>query len=174
MAKQAICVRLRATTHANIHTLRCSDHLLYIGSCQRWHPLVCINQALLLELKWIRDFHRMASDERRSATYAKGMAAIKSYPYLIKSAKEAEAILGVGEKIASQCGEFVKTGKIEAAGTLDSLRANRSSPAEVARVILQSALRRTRVMSPCSSSRRSTVSVVRPLASSTTSITVAR
>jgi hypothetical protein len=44
------------------------------------------------------------------------MAAIKSYPYPIKSAKEAGAILGVGEKIASHCEEFVKTGKIAAAG----------------------------------------------------------
>lgn len=92
--------------------------LTLLCSCQRWHPLVCINQTLLLELKWIRDFHRMASDERRSATYAKGMAAIKSYPYIVKSAKEAEGILGVGEKIASQCGEYVKTGIIQAAGAL--------------------------------------------------------
>jgi DNA polymerase mu len=49
-------------------------------------------------------------------TYSKAMAAIKSYPYPIKSAKEASAILGVGEKIASQCEEYVKTGKIAAAG----------------------------------------------------------
>lgn len=49
-------------------------------------------------------------------TYSKAMAAIKSYPYPIKSAKEASAILGVGEKIASQCEEYVKMGKIAAAG----------------------------------------------------------
>lgn len=160
--------------HADARTPRYSDHLLYIGSCQRWHPLVCINQALLLELKWIRDFHRMASDERRSATYAKGMAAIKSYPYLIKSAKEAEAILGVGEKIASQCGEFVKTGKIEAAGMLDLLRLIKSPLADNARVMLQSASRKTRGMSPCLSSRKYTVLAAQPLASFTTSITAAR
>lgn len=54
-------------------------------------------------------------------TYAKAMAAIKSYPYPIKSAKEASAILGVGEKIASQCEEYVKTGKIAAAGEQEAM-----------------------------------------------------
>lgn len=87
-------------------------------SCQRWHPLICINQALLTELKWIRDHHRLAGDERRSGTYAKAMAAIKAYPYAIKTAKEALNILGVGDKIAAQCGEYAKHGRIQAAGEL--------------------------------------------------------
>lgn len=69
-----------------------------------------------MELKWIRDHHRLASDERRSATYAKAMASIKAYPYAIKTAKEALNILGVGDKIAAQCGEYAKSGKIHAAG----------------------------------------------------------
>lgn len=95
-------------------------HLLTksLYSCQRWHPLICINQALLMELKWIRDYHLLASDERRSATYAKAMAAIKAYPYAIKNAKEALNILGVGDKIAAQCGEYAKSGTIQAAGQL--------------------------------------------------------
>lgn len=71
---------------------------------------------MLLELRWIRDYNRLEGEERRSMTYSKAMAAIKSYPYPIKSAKEASAILGVGEKIAAQCEEYVKTGKIAAAG----------------------------------------------------------
>lgn len=78
---------------------------------------MCINQSLLQELKHIRDFNRLEGDERRSATYSKGMAAIKAYPYPIKSVQEATRILGVGAKIAAQCGEFIKTGKIAAAGT---------------------------------------------------------
>jgi DNA polymerase/3'-5' exonuclease PolX len=49
-------------------------------------------------------------------TYSKAMAAIKSYPYPIRSVDEAKGILAVGEKIANQCGEYIKTGKIFAAG----------------------------------------------------------
>lgn len=78
---------------------------------------------MLLELRWIREYNKLQGEERRSMTYAKAMAAIKSYPYPIKSAKEASAILGVGEKIASQCEEYVKTGKIAAAGEAGSVRA---------------------------------------------------
>ena len=89
-------------------------------SCQRWHPLVCINQALLLELKHIREYNRLEGEERRSATYGKAMAAIKAYPYPLRSVKEAVSILGVGTKIAAQCGEYIKYGKIEAAGALSS------------------------------------------------------
>lgn len=87
-------------------------------SCQRWHPLVCINQDLLLELRYIRDFHKIEGDERRQMTYSKAMAALKAYPHRIQSVKEAQSILAVGEKIAAQCGEYLKTGKIEAAGEL--------------------------------------------------------
>lgn len=94
---------------------------LSVNRCQRWHPLVCVNQSLLMELKWIRDHHRLASDERRSATYAKAMASIKAYPYAIKTAKEALNILGVGDKIAAQCGEYAKTGKIHAAGMSNTI-----------------------------------------------------
>ena len=71
---------------------------------------------MLLEIKHIRDFHKMEGDERRFMTYAKAMASIKAYPYPIRSAKEAAAILGVGTKIGALCGEYAKYGKIEAAG----------------------------------------------------------
>ncbi|KAL7010240.1 hypothetical protein EMMF5_000260 [Cystobasidiomycetes sp. EMM_F5] len=57
----------------------------------------------------------MEGEERRSATYGKAMAAIKAYPYLLRSVKEAAGILGVGTKIAAQCGEFIAYGRIEAA-----------------------------------------------------------
>lgn len=60
----------------------------------------------------------MEGDERRSMSYSKAMAAIKAYPHPIKTTKEAKAILGVGEKIANLCGEYVKTGQIASAGSI--------------------------------------------------------
>ena len=106
----------RTSALRTFHQVLNDPQLTSRSRCQRWHPLVCVNQALLMELKWIRDHHRLASDERRSATYAKAMASIKAYPYAIKTAKEALNILGVGDKIAAQCGEYAKSGKIHAAG----------------------------------------------------------
>lgn len=77
---------------------------------------MCVNQQLLLELRHIRDYNRLQGEERRSMTYGKAMAAIKAYPYPIKTADEARRILAVGDKIAKQCEEYAKTGKMFAAG----------------------------------------------------------
>lgn len=71
---------------------------------------------MLIELRWIRDYNKLEGEERRAMTYSKAMAALKAYPYPVKSAKEAASILGVGAKIASQCEEYLKNGKIQAAG----------------------------------------------------------
>ena len=161
VAEQALCVCTIG--------LACPGSTGLIDSCrcQRWHPLICVNQSLLMELKWIRDHHRLASDERRSATYAKAMASIKAYPYAIKNAKEAVKILGVGDKIAAQCGEYAKTGKIHAAGVL------RVDRAEItADVSLQRRSSETKGMLRCSSSPRYTVLALPQQESCMTSTTV--
>lgn len=92
-----------------------------LAQCQRPTPLVSEhNQDLIDELQKIAKARYLSSNSRSEQSYKKAIAAIKSYPNLIKSGKEAQRLKGIGGKVAFLIDEFIKTGRIELAKELES------------------------------------------------------
>ncbi|KAK9461278.1 uncharacterized protein V1516DRAFT_624878 [Lipomyces oligophaga] len=81
-------------------------------SCDRPHPLDCINSQLASCFDRIRHLRDLQGDRIKVRAYSVALASIRSYPLKIKSADEVARLPGCGKKIVKLTQEFLDTGTI--------------------------------------------------------------
>ncbi|TFK87051.1 Nucleotidyltransferase [Polyporus arcularius HHB13444] len=89
-------------------------------ACQRASPLVCPNQALVRELDIIRRSRDLEGEARSALSYERAVSIIKAYPHEIRSLKQVEKLPFIGVKITGLIEEFLDTGKITEAQTINA------------------------------------------------------
>ncbi|EKM53596.1 uncharacterized protein PHACADRAFT_176005 [Phanerochaete carnosa HHB-10118-sp] len=65
-------------------------------ACQRASPLICLNQALAVELDIIKRSRALEGEERSALSYSRAISAIKAYPRRITSIRQVEELSHVG------------------------------------------------------------------------------
>jgi len=69
-------------------------------ACQRWSPLICINDDIIKELAVIKRGRKtLDGDDMSALSYGRAISAIKGYPWKITSKTKLTDLQGVGEKI---------------------------------------------------------------------------
>ncbi|KAL7339811.1 sorting nexin-41 [Rhodotorula toruloides] len=84
-------------------------------ACHRLSPRPCVNQALVEELKPLREFRflRYGTHAKESISYATAVSCIIGTPFKIETVEQAAKIPKVGEKLTLKIQEFLEYGFIK-------------------------------------------------------------
>lgn len=91
--------------------------------CEQPTPLICPNEGLVRQLKVLEHDRELEQEKMNALSYGKGIGAIRAYPRVITSAKEAEKMKHIGKKMAVKIKEYIEQGEIsEVRNILNSKR----------------------------------------------------